>query len=124
MANDTTPSVVVVASSATLNLPDSPPDSGSEPPFSPANEADNSKLVSSTSGSLSNGTNGTKQSNELTIQQHQQSPNGVRMENMKHFVDYSNHSHQLNIKLETSLANLPHQMHQPVSGRGDFYHAL
>lgn len=105
--------VALAASSSTLNLPDSPPDSGSEPPFSPSNETDSSKIVSSTSGaSVSNGSEQHSASQLSAIAN--TSPSAV-MDNMKHFVEYSTHSHQLNIKLETSLANMPHPMHPTVS---------
>lgn len=96
------------AASAQLNLPDSPPDSGSEPPFSPvANETASTGGDKRTTGS------------DSTIQQ--PAASGNRMENIKHYVDYppagqqsssaTGAGHHQHKQLETSLSSsLPHQL--------------
>ena len=107
-----------------LNLPDSPPDSGSEPPFSPINEPEKlppNQHRNSNSGGVRN--------SELNISIPSRQ---TGMENLKHFVDYTNHqqtttqqqtsttlppstSASSHIKLETNLNNIaPHQLHQSV----------
>ncbi|OTF71548.1 hypothetical protein BLA29_001182 [Euroglyphus maynei] len=88
-------------SNSVVNLPDSPPDSGSEPPFSPKS-------------------NGEQQQQQQQQIDNSQQPDNNMEESMKHFInDYSHnhnhhHNHQHNnnnnIKLETtSLNHIPHQ---------------
>ncbi|XP_075679122.1 uncharacterized protein LOC113790989 isoform X2 [Dermatophagoides pteronyssinus] len=94
-------------------LPDSPPDSGSEPPFSPKSTTNNNITV-------------------IAEQQQQQQSDNME-ENMKHFInnDYSqhnNHHHHLNhhnhhlnhqnhhnVKIETTSLNHHHHHHIPQS---------
>lgn len=111
------------SSTTSHKLPDSPPDSGSEPPFSPLNETD--KLVVSSNSSTNSGH---KQNGNSTVELPGIVSPTSGMENLKHFVDYTSHptnpqqsqpssASSSHIKLETSLNSLSphHHLHQSVS---------